>query len=36
MPELLRKKIDYSVVCINEFARKKAIREKEAFLYLYR
>lgn len=35
MPELLRKKIDYSVVCVNEFARKKTIKEKDAFLYLY-
>lgn len=34
MPELLQKKIDYSVVCINEFAKKKALSSKEAFLYL--
>ena len=35
MPERLRRKIDYSVVCINEFARKKRIQSREAFLYLY-
>lgn len=31
MPELLRKKIDYSVVCINEFARKKQYGKKRHF-----
>ena len=31
---IIAKKIDYSVVCINEFAKKKALSSKEAFLYL--
>lgn len=35
MSELLRKQIDYSVVCVNEFAQKKEISSREAFLYLY-
>lgn len=35
MPEVMRRKIDYTVVCINEFAKKKAMHPKTAFLYLY-
>ncbi len=35
MPEAMRKKIDYTVVCVNEFAKKKALHPKIAFLYLY-
>lgn len=36
MPETTRKLIDYTVVCVNEFARKKALHPRVAFLYLYR
>jgi len=35
MPEELRKKIDYTVVCINEFASKYSLDARTAFLYLY-
>lgn len=35
MSEEKRKQINYTVVCVNEFARKKAITSKVAFLYLY-
>lgn len=35
MPDILRKQIDYTVVCVNEFARKKSIHPRVAFLYLY-
>lgn len=35
MPEILRKQIDYTVVCVNEFAKKKSIHPRVAFLYLY-
>ncbi|WP_406038139.1 DUF3791 domain-containing protein [Succinimonas sp.] len=31
----LKKKINYTVVCVNEFARKFHITAKEAFTYLY-
>ncbi len=31
----LKKKINYTVVCVNEFANKHKIAEKEAFIYLY-
>lgn len=31
----LKKKINYTVVCINEFAKKFHIDEKDAFHYLY-
>ncbi|MBE5970367.1 MAG: DUF3791 domain-containing protein [Erysipelotrichaceae bacterium] len=31
----LKKKINYTVVCVNEFANKFNIDEKEAFFYLY-
>ncbi len=35
MPENLRKKINYTVVCINEFAEKNSMDPRAAFLYLY-
>lgn len=35
MPELLRKQINYTVVCVNEFAKAKSIQPSLAFLYLY-
>lgn len=35
MSETLRKQINYAVVCVNEFARKKALHPRIAFLYLY-
>lgn len=31
----LKKKINYTVVCVNEFANKHKIPSKEAFFYLY-
>ncbi|MBR2550250.1 MAG: DUF3791 domain-containing protein [Clostridiales bacterium] len=31
----LKKKINYTVVCIHEFANRFQITEKEAFFYLY-
>lgn len=31
----LKKKINYTVVCVNEFANKLHIASKEAFYYLY-
>ena len=31
----MQKKIDYIVVCINEFALSKNMTEREAFRYLY-
>lgn len=34
MPEALRKQINYTVVCINEFAKSKAVHPKTAFRYL--
>ena len=34
MSETLRKQINYSVVCINEFAKRKSITVSEAFHYL--
>ena len=30
-----KKKINYTVVCVSEFARKFHISSKEAFIYLY-
>jgi hypothetical protein len=36
MTEAIRKQIDYTVACINEFARKKSIRPQEAFFYLHK
>ncbi len=35
MPEELRKQVNYSVVCINEFAKANSLSPREAFLYLY-
>lgn len=35
MPQQERKKVDYTVVCVNEFARTKHMSVKDAFLYLY-
>ena len=35
MPESMRKKINYTVVCINEFAQKNSLDPRTAFLYLY-
>ncbi|MBO6258771.1 MAG: DUF3791 domain-containing protein [Succinivibrio sp.] len=32
----LKKKINYTVVCINEFAKRFSISSKAAFLYLYK
>lgn len=31
----LKKKINYTVVCVNEFANRYHISSKEAFMYLY-
>ena len=36
MPEGLRKKIDYTVVCVNEFAQQYSLDPRTAFLYLYK
>lgn len=30
-----RKRLNYTVACVNEFARRKHIHPSEAFLYLY-
>lgn len=35
MSEQLRKQINYTVVCVNEFARKNRLHPRVAFLYLY-
>ena len=35
MSEAIRKQINYTVVCVNEFARSKALHPRTAFLYLY-
>ena len=35
MSEYQKKQIDYTVVCVNEFARKNDIHPRIAFLYLY-
>ena len=35
MSEQLRKQINYTVVCVNEFARKKGLHPRTAFMYLY-
>lgn len=35
MPEEVRKQIYYMVVCVNEFARTKALHPRLAFQYLY-
>ena len=36
MPERMRKKIDYTVACVGEFARRKNLPPRTAFLYLDR
>ena len=35
MSESIRKQINYMVVCVNEFARTKALHPRIAFQYLY-
>ena len=35
MSELTRKTINYTVACVNEFARRKQMTTRAAFLYLY-
>lgn len=35
MPKVIRKQIDYMVVCVSEFARAKALHPRIAFQYLY-
>ncbi|MBS6642546.1 MAG: DUF3791 domain-containing protein [Clostridiaceae bacterium] len=35
MSESVRKQINYMVVCVNEFARAKALHPRIAFQYLY-
>lgn len=35
MSGYLKKQINYTVVCVNEFARKNALHPRAAFLYLY-
>lgn len=35
MSEATKKTIDYAVVCVNEFARRKQIPPRNAFFYLY-
>ncbi|MDF2611629.1 MAG: hypothetical protein K0R92_3103 [Lachnospiraceae bacterium] len=35
MSEDMRRRIDYTVVCVNEFSKKKTMHPKTAFLYLY-
>lgn len=35
MSETIRKQINYMVVCVNEFARAKALHPRIAFQYLY-
>lgn len=35
MSEEARKKLNYTIACINEFARRKCIHQSVAFLYLY-
>lgn len=35
MSDAIRKQINYTVVCVNEFARRKALHPRTAFLYLY-
>lgn len=34
MPETPRKRVNYTVACVNEFAKRKRIHPSEAFLYL--
>ena len=35
MSETTRKAVDYAVACVNEFARRKGMTSRAAFLYLY-
>ena len=35
MSKVLKNQINYIVACVNEFARKKSMHPREAFLYLY-
>ncbi len=35
MPEQKRKMIDYMVACVNEFAQKKELNPKDAYMYLF-
>ncbi|MDO5436205.1 MAG: DUF3791 domain-containing protein [Clostridia bacterium] len=35
MSELTRKTVNYTVACVNEFARRKQIHPRTAFFYLY-
>lgn len=35
MSETIRKQINYAVACVNEFARRKSLHPRTAFLYLY-
>ena len=35
MSETTRKTVDYAVACVNEFARRKGMTSRAAFLYLY-
>ena len=35
MPQEQRKQVNYVVVCVNEFARKKRLSIRDAFQYLY-
>ena len=35
MSEATRKTVDYAVACVNEFARRKGMTSRAAFLYLY-
>ncbi len=34
MTETIRKQINYTIACVNEFARKKSIHSQDAFFYL--
>ncbi len=35
MSESMKKQVNYSVACVNEFARANGMSPKEAFMYLY-
>jgi hypothetical protein len=36
MVENIRKQINYTIACVNEFARKKSIPPQKAFFYLHK
>ena len=36
MTETIRKQINYTVACVNEFARKKSMHSQNAFFYLHK